>query len=434
MIRSMIDAPSPRRIYLHTFGCRANQYDTERMRQLLERRGCTTVSDPRHADAVVVNSCTVTRNADSELRRFVRSLGRRSGRSLPVVVAGCAAAVAREAIESLEGVAAVVPGQDAAAVAGALGVFPRSAAEMEPALLRRNERGTRAWLKVQDGCDLRCSYCIIRVARGESRSRPPGELIEEARRLAEHHPEISLTGIHIGLYGKDIQPRTSFVDLLERLLVEVRDVRFRIGSLECNQLDDRVIDLMATSRGRLAPHLHVPLQSGSDAVLRRMRRTYPSRRYRERVERLCERVWPLGLGTDIIVGFPGEADEDHRRTVALVEALPFTYVHVFPYSERQGTDATALPERVPARVAAGRSRELRELVRRKAEDHRRRRVGTAAQVVLEGDDMETAVTGDYLKMSASDSLRVGGPRLQPARVVASRAGKLRATSVSGLRR
>lgn len=426
----MIDTPGPHRIYLHTFGCRANQYDTERMRQLLERRGCTTVSDPRRADAVIVNSCTVTRNADSELRRYVRSVGRRSGRSLPVVVAGCAAAVAREAIESLEGVTAVVPGQDPEAVANALGVFPRNAAEMDPALLRRNERGTRAWLKVQDGCDLRCSYCIIRVARGESRSRPPEELVEEARQLAEHHPEISLTGIHIGLYGKDVRPQTSFSDLLQRLLVEVQDVRFRIGSLECNQLDDRVIDLMAGSGGRLACHLHVPLQSGSDAVLRRMRRAYPTVRYRERVERLCERVWPLGLGTDIIVGFPGEAEEDHRRTLALVDALPFTYVHVFPYSDREGTDATSLPNRVPARVAAERSRELRELVRRKAQDYRRRRAGTVAHVVLEGDDMETAVTGDYLKMSASDSLRVRGPRLQPARVVARGAGELRATAVT----
>lgn len=428
----MIGTPGPRRIYLHTFGCRANQYDTERMRQLLERRGCATVSDPRLADAIIVNSCTVTQNADSELRRYVRSIGRRSGRSLPVVVAGCATAVASEAIGSLEGVTAVVPGQDPEAVANALGVFPRNVAEMEPALLGRNERGTRAWLKVQDGCDLRCSYCIIRVARGESRSRAPEELVEEARRLAEHHPEISLTGIHIGLYGKDFRPRTSFGALLERLLIDVGDVRFRIGSLECNQLDGRVIDLMASSDGRLAPHLHVPLQSGSDAVLRRMRRAYPADRYRERVERLCERVWPLGLGTDIIVGFPGEGEEDHRRTVALVDALPFTYVHVFPYSDREGTDATSLSDRVPSRAAGERSRELRELVHRKAQEYRRARAGTSAHVVLEGDDMETAVTGDYLKMSASDRLRVRGPRLQPALLVAGEAGELRATTVTDI--
>jgi threonylcarbamoyladenosine tRNA methylthiotransferase MtaB len=161
-----------------------------------------------------------------------------------------------------------------------------------------------------------------------------------------------------------------------------------------------------------------------------MRRAYPSRRYRERVERLCEQIWPLGLGTDIIVGFPGEAEEDHRRTVALVDALPFTYVHVFPYSDRQGTDAASFAERVPPRVAGERSRELRELVRRKAEGHRRRRAGTVADVVLEGDHMEIAVTGDYLKMSASDTLRVRGARLQPALVVAGEAGELRATTVT----
>lgn len=424
----MFQETAPRKVFFHTFGCRANQYDTERMRQLLERRGCEQVFDPAEADAVIVNSCTVTRNADSELRRYVRSVGRRHDGRLPVVVAGCATAVAREAIEGLEGVTSAVPGQDAEAVARALGVFPRTPQEMEPLPLQRHERGTRAWLKVQDGCDLRCSYCIIRVARGKSRSRTPDDLVVEARRLARHHPEISLTGIHIGLYGKDLSPRTSFGSLLERLLEDVPEVRFRIGSLECNQLDEGIIDQMVTSGGRLAPHLHVPLQSGSDRVLRRMRRAYPAGRYRERVERLCERVWPLGLGTDVIVGFPGETEEDHGCTVSLLESLPFTYVHVFPYSDREGTDATALPQRVPERVKSERSRELRALVHGKADEYRRRRVGGAALVVLEGEDRGTAVTGDYLKMPASDSLRSRGSGLQEARLVVDELGSLIATT------
>ncbi|NIR46149.1 MAG: MiaB/RimO family radical SAM methylthiotransferase [Gemmatimonadetes bacterium] len=406
----------PRRIYLHTFGCRANQYDTERMRQLLELRGCETVDDPGLADAVVVNSCTVTGNADSELRRYVRRVGRRGDGALPVVVAGCATAVAAESIRGLDGVSAVVPGQDPEAVANSLGVFPRTAAEMAPATLDRAERGTRAWLKVQDGCDLNCSYCIIRVARGRSRSRSPDEIVAEAQRLAEHHPEISLTGIHIGLYGKDSKPRVTLAALVETLLERVPDVRFRIGSLECNQLDDAIIDLMADSDGRLAPHLHVPLQSGSDAVLRGMRRAYRAERYRARVERLAERIVPLGLGTDVIVGFPGETDGDHRRTVELIESLPFTYVHVFPYSDRSGTDAEDLPDRLPERVKTERSREIRALVGDKARAHRRARLGTLARVVLEGDADEVAVTGDYLKMPALDSLRALGRRLRTARI------------------
>ncbi len=418
----------PQRVYFHTFGCRANQYDTERMRQLLERRGCLTVTDPERADAVVVNSCTVTGAADAELRRYVRAVSRRSGGRVPVVVAGCAAALACEAIRALEGVTAVVPGQDPEAVAGSLAVLPRRPEEGNGDLLDCCERGTRAWLKVQDGCDLNCSYCVIRVARGRNRSRAPEQIVEEARRLATHHPEISLTGIHIGLYGKDLKPRVALAALLKDLLDGVPDVRFRLGSLECSQLDDRVIDLMADSDGRLAPHLHVPLQSGSDRILRLMRRAYLTRRYRDRVERLAERVAPLGLGTDVIVGFPGESDDDHRRTVALVEALPFTYVHVFPYSERRGTDAEGLPNPVPPRVKAERSREIRNLVRQKAEEYRRRRAGTMAWVVLEGDDMETAVTGDYLKMPAEDSLRAAGPRLQRALVEAAASGGLRATT------
>jgi threonylcarbamoyladenosine tRNA methylthiotransferase MtaB len=416
----------PQRVYFHTFGCRANQYDTERMRQLLERRGCLTVSDPERADAVVVNSCTVTGTADSELRRYVRAVDRRSGGRVPVVVAGCAAALASENLRMLEGVAAVVPGQDPEAVAGCLGIFPRRSEEENGDLLDRCERGTRAWLKVQDGCDLNCSYCVIRVARGRSRSRAPEQIVEEARRLAEHHPEISLTGIHIGLYGKDLKPRVGFAELLEALLDGVSGVRFRAGSLECSQLDDRVIDLMAGSAGRLAPHLHVPLQSGSDRILGLMRRAYLTCRYRDRVERLAERVAPLGLGTDVIVGFPGETDEDHRCTVKLIEALPFTYVHVFPYSERPGTDAEDLPDPVAPQLKAERSLEIRELVRQKAEEQQRRRAGTMAWVVLEGDDMETAVTGDYLKIPADDTLRAAGPRLQRAMIEAARDGGLRA--------
>ncbi|MGD8867075.1 MAG: MiaB/RimO family radical SAM methylthiotransferase [Gemmatimonadales bacterium] len=421
-----LDVGRPRRIYFHTFGCRANQYDTEVMRHLLALRGCEPVDDPSMADAVVVNSCTVTHNADAELRRYVRSVSRRSGRRVPVVVAGCAAAVAGESIRGLEGVTGVVRGQDPEAVADSLGVVsPADAGVAAP--LERNVGRTRAWLKIQDGCDLNCSYCLIRVARGRSRSRSAPEIVAEASRLAEHHPEISLTGIHIGLYGKELRPRASLAALLELLIEEVPEVRFRIGSLECSQLDDRVIELIDGSSGRLAPHLHVPLQSGSDRVLKMMRRAYLSDRYRRRVERLCERIWPLGLGTDVIVGFPGETADDHRRTLELIEALPFTYIHVFPYSQREGTDAETLPDPVAASVKVERSRQIRRLVREKARAYRSRRAGTSAWVVLEGDDMETAVTGDYLKVPASDTLRTAGRRLQPARLVAE-GGELRAVA------
>lgn len=420
------------KVYLHTFGCRANQYDTERMRALLERRGCEAVDRPDEADAFVINSCTVTNEADAELRRAVRRLYRtRPGR--PIVVAGCAAALNAEAIRAMGEVTAVVRGQDPEAVASSLGVLPRSAEEFVLPVIADQKRGTRAWLKVQDGCDLRCSYCAIRIARGGNRSRTPEEIVEEARSLAQHHPEISITGIHIGLYGRDLRPKLRLSDLMKQLLEDVPDVRFRLGSIEVSELDGGLVELLEHSDGRLAPHLHVPLQSGSDALLRRMRRPYLRARYLDRLTEVCSRVQPLGLGSDIIVGFPGETTEDHRATVDVVERLPFTYLHVFPFSPKAGTEAARLPDQVPAPVKARRSQELRALVTQKRRAHILSRIGTLDLVVLE-EEGAVAVTGDYLKVATDPGLRARGERwgerrgerLQPARLLGTCETDLRA--------
>lgn len=399
------------RVYYHTFGCKANQYDTERMRQEAEARGASTVSDRSDADVCVVNTCTVTNQADAEARRFIRRL-RRENPGVDVVVAGCSAALRAPAYRAMDGVHAVVEGHDPATVAAALPSSapvqielrtPLDRLDVEPVgaeLLRRRRGATRGWLKVQDGCDRKCSFCATRLARGVSRSRSTDEVVAEARLLARSHPELVVTGIHIGHYGRDLDPETTLARLVGRLLDEVPDVRLRLGSVEATEVDDELLDLLSTSGGRLAPHLHMPLQSGADPVLRRMRRWHTREQYRRRALEIAERVQPLGLGADIITGFPGETEEDHAQTRSLVEELPFTYLHVFPFSPRDGTTATDLPDPVPQRVAGERSRELRLLAQAKGEAHTRRRSGQAATVVLEGDG-GSALTEDYLRATVA---------------------------------
>ena len=390
--------PAKPTVWFHTFGCRANQYDTERMRQELELGGARAVARPGQADALVVNTCTVTNRADAEARRLVRRL-RRENPGARILVAGCSAALREDDYRSMPEVDGVVPGQDSRALAGHLATldpaFGPPSTEEGPLL--RNARGTRAWLKVQDGCDRKCSFCATRLARGASVSRPPADVVKEARALARVHPELVITGIHIGHYGRDLEPRTTLAELCALLLDSV-PARIRLSSIEATEIDDALLTLLADSGGRLAPHLHVPLQSGSDRVLRLMRRWHTRAAYRNRVLEIAERVGPLGLGADIIVGFPGEGEAEFEETRALVEELPYTYLHVFPFSVRRGTAAAELPDRVPGDVAAARSRVLRNMALAKNERYRRSRAGSVADIVVEGSGERIAgVTGDYLR-------------------------------------
>ena len=417
--------PTPSNVRFYTFGCKANQYDTERMRQEVEARGLTTTAERFEADIVVVNTCTVTNQADAEARRFIRRM-RRERPDRTVVVAGCSAALREADYREMDGVAEVIPGHDPGQVAFAvLGATLRSTPALaqielrapldrmhtEPIggeLLQHRRGAARGWLKVQDGCDRKCSFCATRLARGASRSRSSAEVVAEARLLAGAHAELVITGIHIGHYGLDLETESSLSLLCAELLEAVPDVRFRLGSVEATEVDDLLIELLETSGGRLAPHLHMPLQSGADPVLRAMRRWHTRGQYRSRAIEIAERVAPLGLGADVITGFPGETVEDHAATRALVEELPFTYLHVFPFSPRGDTVAAELPDPVPQRISGERARELRELALEKGRVHRQSRVGSSATVVLEGEG-GAGLTEDYLRVEvASDDW--GGAR------------------------
>jgi threonylcarbamoyladenosine tRNA methylthiotransferase MtaB len=383
------------RVLLHTFGCKANQYDTEMLRQALEVAGAEIVGRAADADAAVVNSCTVTHVGESKLRGFVRRLARaRPG--LRTIVVGCAAALDDGRLAELPGVAAVLGGAEPAPVLRTLGL---PGVEPSSAGLRTFQRGARAWLKIQDGCDEHCTFCATTLARGASRSRRPADLVVEATALAAVHREIVLTGVHIGRYGTDLTPDCSLGTLVETLVHRVPDVRFRLSSVEATEVDERLTAIMAEAPDRLAPHLHAPLQSGSDRVLKRMgRHWYSVTEYRRRIEMLAARMLPLGLGADVMVGFPGETAADFSATRALIESLPFTYLHVFAYSERRGTAAARLGGQVVPASARQWSAELRAIAEEKGSAYRAGRVGDLADIVTLGHaaGQYDGLTGDYL--------------------------------------
>ncbi|HET7372186.1 MAG TPA: radical SAM protein, partial [Gemmatimonadaceae bacterium] len=338
--------------------------------------------------------CAVTSEAEAELRKVVRHAARQRP-ALRSVVMGCAAALDDSRppalrIASLPTVDRVVAGADLPALASALDLSATTP------ILTRGQSGTRALLRIQDGCDEHCTFCATTLARGANRSRPARELVDEARALAERHPEIVITGIHIGTYGADIG--SSLGELMQRLVRDVPRARFRLSSIEATEIDDALFDLLVNAPAMLCPHVHAPLQSGSDTVLKRMgRHWYTSSSYASAVERLAVHMPALGLGADVITGFPGEADTDHAATTRLVESLPFTYLHVFPYSLRPGTPAERLPGRVQPSIATRRAAELRSLAARKSAEYQLRRAGGQADVVVIGRGAEReGMTGDYL--------------------------------------
>jgi threonylcarbamoyladenosine tRNA methylthiotransferase MtaB len=392
------------KVWLRTFGCRANQYDTEAVRAMVEGGGHTVVESAIEADVAVFNSCAVTSDAVADLRQAVRR-AKRERPELRSVVMGCASALPEAStLRSLPGVTDIFAGADLDGVASALGL-PAAAG-----VRTQWQSGARALLRIQDGCDEHCTFCATTIARGANRSRSVSELIDEARALATRHAEIVMTGVHIGTYGADIG--SSLGQLMLALVEAVPEVRFRLTSIEVTEVDDALLDLMVAAPGRLAPNIHAPLQSGSNAVLKRMgRHWYTAESYRAAAMKMAERLPVFGFGADVITGFPGETEADHRETVALVESLPFTYLHVFPYSARPGTAATRLPNPVAPAVAKARAAELREIGERKAAAYFASRAGQQADVVV--ISRGRGLTGDYLEVALPPDLERGTRAVSP---------------------
>ncbi len=400
-------------VYFHTFGCKANQYDTEQVRQAFDAGGAVVVDDPAVADLAVINSCTVTHESEVKLRRFVRHVAK-SGRAQTIVM-GCAAALDDGTIAALPSVRAVVANADPGDVLGVAGFGDRLTPGRRPRVSRDR---ARALLKIQDGCDEHCTFCATTLARGANRSRPVAALVEEAKALARHHSEIVLTGVHIGTYGEDVRRGACGValgGLLESLINAVPSVRFRLSSVEATEVDDTLAHLLIEAPRNLAAHLHAPLQSGSNRVLKRMgRHWYTAESYRTRIEWLVERLPVFGLGADVITGFPGETDADHRASLTLVHALPFTYLHVFPFSVRRDAPAARLGGHVRPDVIRERARELRVLGEAKAAAYRAHRRGQTADGVVTGrvKGQVEVMTQDYLSVYLDTDQWDGRPRFE----------------------
>jgi threonylcarbamoyladenosine tRNA methylthiotransferase MtaB len=397
-----------------TLGCRLNQVDTQLLQGALEARGFREAGEGDAADVVVINTCTVTARAEASDRQAVRRLSR-AHPGARVVVTGCWAQTDPQAVAALPGVDLVAGNGEkhrlpdalqallAGAPAGRIQVGDVSRARTIPiaAPVRRSGR-SRAFVKVQEGCAHRCAFCIVPRARGASRSLEPGAAVDHVRAMVDAgHLDVTLTGVDLGSYGADLTPRTSLAALL-RALVDVAGLRWiRLSSLLPAYFTPALLDVLGSET--IAPHFHVPLQSGSDRILRRMRRPYTAAMYARLVERLARLRPGLGLGADVIVGHPGEGEADFDETMALVNDLPFSYLHVFPYSDRAGTEAAAMPDRADSQTASRRSRLLRETARRKNRVFREALVGSIQDaLVLETRDTAgrlVGLTGNYVEVA-----------------------------------
>jgi threonylcarbamoyladenosine tRNA methylthiotransferase MtaB len=391
-----------------TFGCRVNQADSFTIEEELRRRGDVTAA-PEHADLVVVNTCSVTASADQGARQTIRRIAR-TNPGVRVVVTGCYATRRPEEVSQLPNVVRVIANNRKDSLVGLLeaegelttkerfsgGDGPCGLA-LEPGVAGR----TSLTLRVQTGCDQHCSYCIIPTTRGTGRSRPITAVLQEVSRAVEAgYREIAITGVHLGSYGRDIGDGTDLARLVRVLSDWPDDVVFRVSSLEPMDCTPAIIDVAAHSL-RIAPHFHLPLQHGSDVVLRAMKRPYTSGDFQRVVERVHARLPSAAIGTDVIVGFPGESAEQFAATASLLESLPIAYAHVFPYSDRPGTAATALESKVDGNVIRDRARVLRDVGAAKSREFRRDQVGRVMRA-LTVDDGASVVTGNYLKVRISN--------------------------------
>jgi len=422
---------------IHTMGCKLNFYDSEVIANGLENHGFKKSSDPYSSDLLLLNSCTVTNNSDSESRNLIRKFRRNNNNGF-LVVTGCYAQAKKADISAMEEVDFVTTNVDKYDVNPIVRAFHGAAVhsseshdimEKRPAefrILERFEAKTRAFIKIQDGCNLRCAYCIIPFVRGNNRSVPLENVVKQIKTLdSSGVREVVLTGIHIGTWGQDLQPKTTFTDLVHGLDQADHNLWIRISSLDSPEIPDKLIDLMKNSR-KVVPHLHIPLQAGHNATLIRMGRGYTIEQFKDRVLKLKENMPEICIGADVIVGFPGETDEEFAGTEAFLNSIPMDYLHVFPYSNRSGTRASKMKEQINGRIIKNRARILREFSAIRRSQHIERHADTNRNaIIIRSKNKEApykALTDNYIECNLNhhalkdkiqeEQLELSGRRLE----------------------
>lgn len=390
---------------------------------MLAQRGLSSAADARSADLVVLNTCTVTANADADVRSMVRSV-HRDNPAAQILLTGCYAQRAPEELAALPGVTWVVGNSHKTQIPDIVAetltpfhgqihvgdIFAQHDFLSAPIEDAAGDRA-RPNLKIQDGCNNRCSFCIIPFVRGRSRSMPVDQVIDQVRHLSQNYREVVLSGINLGRWGREPGQTLRLAGLVRRILDETTIERIRLSSVEPMDFSDDLLGLMADSP-RIARHVHAPLQSGSDTVLRRMHRKYRPRHYADRVTKARTLMPDAAIGADVMVGFPGETDAEFAETVRFIDELPFTYLHVFTYSARPGTPAADAPAQVPMPIRKQRNRQLRELADLKNLAFRQLFVGLPLSVVTLGQG-NMALSSNYLKVEllrpATDNLLLDVP-------------------------
>ncbi|MFZ5831145.1 MAG: tRNA (N(6)-L-threonylcarbamoyladenosine(37)-C(2))-methylthiotransferase MtaB [Planctomycetota bacterium] len=365
-----------------TLGCKVNQYETEYLRQGLKRLGYRDAVGDEAVDLCLVNTCTVTAEAESKSRKAIRHL-HKAFPGAEIVVMGCYATRTANDVAAIPGVAEVIT--DKRELPGWL---ERRGLHEVPTGIDSFSSRHRAYVKIQDGCTMSCSYCIVPRVRPILASRPLPEILDEVRRLVEHgHREIVLTGIHLGHYGVDLpEPRVDLAQVVQAVAELPGQFRIRLSSIEAHEVGDSLLAAMAKHASRVCPHLHLPLQSGADPVLERMRRRWPVELFEERCKAAHRRLPGVALTTDVMVGFPGETEADFLTTCRVVERIGFSKLHVFRFSPREGTPAADMPNPVPPAVQRRRAAEMGELGERLRLQFFHTQIGTATEVLVESVD------------------------------------------------
>lgn len=384
----MANCNKMRTVSFKTLGCKVNQYETQAIReQFLEAGYTETLNGP--ADFYVINTCTVTANSDSKSRQLIRASHRLNPKAT-IIVTGCYVERNRADIERTKGVNFIVGNSQKNEIVKiiqsgscASHLSPHTSRSYQPLRISNFEGHSRAFLKIQDGCNQRCSYCKVRIVRGRSRSRDLDDIVDEAKRLTEAgFKEIVLSGIQIGSYGKDLWGKVGLCEVIERLEVADGIRRIRISSIEPMDIANGLIRKIATS-SRLCRHLHIPLQSGDDMVLARMNRGYRARDFKKLIRRIRRTVKDVSITTDIMVGFPGEGEANFARTLKMVREIMPSRVHIFPYSRREGTKAADFWETVPTKEIKNRITRLREIALTPSFTYRKQFRGRKVNILVE---------------------------------------------------